>query len=80
MRKFLSRSTFCSAKNILSTFFVRATKYTKMFGLLSSLFWHIDIENLLSRLKAAMVSSKTPETEDHFFSFNNEEFCDEKSL
>ena len=51
-----------------------------MFGLLSSLFWHIDIENLLSRLKAAMVSSKTPETEDHFFSFNNEEFCDEKSL
>ena len=58
---------FCSAKNILSKNFVRATKYTKMFGLLSSLFWHIDNEHLLSRLKAAMVSLKTSATEDNFF-------------
>ena len=55
---------FCSAKNILSKFFVRATKYIKMFRLLSSLFWHIDIENLFIRLKAVMVSLKTSETED----------------
>ena len=38
-----------------------------MFGLLSSLFWHIDNEHLLSRLKAAMVSLKTSATEDNFF-------------
>ena len=42
-----------------------------MFGLLSSLFWHIDNENLLSRLKAAMVSLKTSETEDRQ-NFENE--------
>ena len=58
---------FCSAKNILSKIFVRATKCTKMFGLLPSLFWHIDNENLLSRLKAVMVSLKTSKTEDYFF-------------
>ena len=52
---------FCSAKNILSKNFVRATKYTKMSRLLSGLFWHIDIKNLLNRLKAAMVSLETSE-------------------
>ena len=58
---------FCSTKKILSKFFVRGTKYTKMFGLSCSLFWHIDIENLLSSLKAAMVCLKTSKTEDSFF-------------
>ena len=55
---------FCSAKNILSEIFVRATKYTKLFGPLSSLFWHIYIENLLIRLKAVMVSLEISETEN----------------
>ena len=35
-----------------------------MFGPSCSLFWHIDIENLLIRLKAVMVSLKTSENED----------------
>ena len=64
-----SNSIFCSAKKNLSKFFVRATKYTKMFGPSCSLFWHIDIENLLIRLKAVMVALEISETEDSVENF-----------
>ena len=84
--KFWVNRLFWIAKIILSKFFVRGTKYTKMFGSSCSLFWHIDIENLLIRLKAVMVSLKTSETEDFYHKigksifFNNKELCGEKSL
>ena len=64
--KFWVNRLFWIAKIILSKFFVRGTKYTKMFGSSCSLFWHIDIENLLIRLKAVMVSLKTSENEDSY--------------
>ena len=65
-RSFWVNRLFCSAKKILSKFFVRTTKYTKISVLLSSLFWHIDIENLFNRFKAAMVSLET---------YENQRFC-----
>ena len=84
--KFWVNRLFWIAKIILSKFFVRGTKYTKMFGSSCSLFWHIDIENLLIRLKAVMVSLKTSENKDSYHKigkyifFNNKEHCGEKSL
>ena len=80
-RKFWVNRLFCSAKKILSNFFVRATKYTKISGPLSFWFWYWYIENLLIRLKAVMVSLKILiiKWENQFFS-NIKELCGEKSL
>ena len=84
--KFWVSWLFCSAKKILSKFFVSATKYTKISGPLSSWFWHIDIENLLIHLKAVMVSLKTSEIKDSSHKIgksvfsNIKELCGEKSL
>ena len=76
---FMIRIFVFAAKNILSNFFVRAIKYTKMFGPLCSLFCHIDIENLLIRLKAVMVSLKTSETEDYYHKIGKSIFRSESS-
>ena len=84
--KFWVNWLFCSAKKILSNFFVRATKYTKISGPLSFWFWYWYIENLLIRLKAVMVSLKTSETEDSYHKIgksvfsNIKELCCKKSL
>ena len=69
--KFWVNRFFYKAKKIVSKFFGRATKYTKLFGPLSSVFWHIDIENLLIRLKAAIVSLKTAKTYDSYSESKN---------